>query len=405
MKTFLAILMTLLIVIFSGTALPAEQQKDALLWENALKIQQESLVIDSHCDTPLTMMSADFDVGKKSRTGEVDLVRMKEGGVDASVFAVFVANNSPNPARRALEIVDMLYTEVQKNREIAGLAFSPEDIREIHSEGRRALLIGMENGDPLEGSMGLLRDYWRLGVRYITLTHADNNEICDSSMALKPRWRGLSNFGKKLIPEMNRLGMIIDVSHISDDSFRDVVELSRAPVIASHSSVRALCKSPRNLTDDMIRALARHGGVIQINFYSGYLDDGFEAAAEKVRKEIAPEVTRLRTLYKDNRPKYREAVANLWMKNAPPPVSIERLIDHIDYAVKLVGDEYVGLGSDFDGAGSYPEGLQDVSGYPLITYHLLKRGYSEASIKKILGENFLRVFEEVTRVSQKLNRE
>ena len=249
----------------------------------------------------------------------------------------------------------------------------------------------MENGGPVEESLALLRTFYRLGVRYITLTHNGSNPICDSSTD-EPRWNGLSPFGIEMVEEMNRLGMMIDVSHISDQAFWDVLKLSKAPVMASHSRVRAICDVPRNLSDDMIRALAAKGGVIQINFYSGFLSPVYQKKYREIRKQLEPDMKRLKEKYKDNENQYWQELFKLWKPLAPPPPKIDILLEHIDHVVKLVGVDHVGLGSDYDGAGSFPEGLEDISGFPKITYHLLKRGYDPEEIKKILGGNLLRVF-------------
>jgi len=382
--------------------LSGEEKIDAQLWEKALKIHREAIVIDTHCDTPMVMLDRGLDIGRKSDKNDLDLIRMKEGGLDAVFFAAFVANDldQKNPAKKALEMIDEIYRQVEKYPDLAKIAFSPQDIRDIHRQGKRAILLGIENGGPLEGSLRLLRDFYRLGVRYITLTHNDNNDICDSSGAKTLKWNGVSPFGKEVVKEMNRLGMLIDVSHISDRAFRDVLEISGAPVFASHSNVRSICDVGRNLTDDMIRALAKKGGVIQVTFCAFFVDQEYKNKAEANEKILEPEMNSIKEKYKDNTEAYWNETIALWKKAAPPAPQIEKLIDHIDHVVKLVGVDYVGLGSDYDGAGSYPVGLENVSGFPLITYHLLKRGYSEEDIKKILGGNFLRVFEKVIRTSK-----
>jgi len=395
-KTFFISLCILLIIPFSY--LYGQEKIDLQLWEKAMKIHNEAIVVDTHCDTPMVMLERGLDIGKKSDKNDVDFVRMKEGGLDASFFAAFVSNrlDKKHPAKNALEMIDEIHQQVEKYPDLAEMAYSPRDIRDIHQKGKRAILIGMENGGPIEGSLRILRNFYRLGVRYITLTHNSNNDICDSSSDETAKWNGVSPFGKEVIKEMNRLGMLIDVSHISDKAFWDVLEVSEVPVFASHSCVRSICDSHRNLSDDMIKALAKKGGVIQITFYSGFLDEGFRQKSEEIRKKIAPEIKKLRETYKDNQEGYWDGVFKLWKKHSPPPIPIKKLMDHIDHVVKLVGVDYVGLGSDFDGAGSFPRGLEDVSGFPLITYHLLKRGYSETDIKKILGGNFLRVFEKAS---------
>jgi membrane dipeptidase len=324
--------------------------------------------------------------------------------LDAAFFAIYTPHeiDKLHPSREALEVFDTIYQQVEKYPQMAEMAFSPDDIRRIKKEDKRAILIGMENGSPVEGSLGVLRDFYRLGARYITLTHLKNNDISDSSTAKQPKWNGLSPFGKEVVKEMNRLGMIIDVSHISDKAFYDVLLTSKAPVIASHSCVRALCDIHRNMSDDMIKALAQKGGVIQINFYSAFLDCNYNKKSEQIGKIVEPKIKKIKRKYHGNIKKIMEEINALWEKYPIPAPDIEVLIDHIDHAVKLVGADNVGLGSDFDGAGGYPKGLENVTGFPLITYHLLKRGYSEDDITKILGGNFLRVFDQVTKVSNEM---
>lgn len=403
MKKFASVSLFLLFIIPATFGLVADQPIDPVLWRKALKLNQESIVVDTHCDTPMMAVENSLDLGVKTDRTEVDFVRMKAGGVAASFFAVFVSNSQDDkePAKKALEMIDEIYRQAEAHPDLAELAFSSGDIRRIHDLGKRAILIGMENGGPVEASLRLLRDYQRLGVRYITLTHSDNNALCDSSMAREPRWNGLSDFGKKVVREMNRLGMIVDISHVSDKTFYDVLTLSKAPIMASHSCLRALNDVPRNMSDDMIKALAAKGGVVQINFFSGFLDPGFRKNMDEMEARLKPEFDQLKEKFKDNSTAYWDATFALSKANAPEAPDISVLIDHIDHVVKLVGADYVGLGSDFDGAGSYPKGLEDVSKFPLITYHLLKRGYAESDIKKILGGNFMRVFEKVEKAADR----
>ncbi len=375
---------------------------DSVLWQRALQIHHDAIVLDSHCDVPLNMLDTSFDVGKRQRRGHLDLVRMKEGGLDAEFFAIFVPNDDDNktPSYQALKIIDAIYRGINKHPDLAEMAFSPGDIQRLHKEGKRAIVMGMENGGPIEDKLFLLRDYYRLGVRYVTLTHMKNNKICDSSTDTTETWHGLSPFGEEVVQEMNRIGMLVDVSHISDKAFWDVIKITKAPVIASHSCCRALCNSPRNLSDEMLKALKENGGVIQINFYSGYLDDGYNGRSEEVRKKLQPLLDSLQQLYKDNRQVLRQKNRELRARYPDPAPGIEVLIDHIDHVVKLIGVDFVGFGSDFDGISSSPKGLEDVSKLPIITYQLLKRGYSENDIKKILGGNFLRVWEKNIQVAR-----
>jgi len=392
------------VMLLGAITLTADRQIDPVLWQKALKIHERALVVDTHVDTPMYILGEKTDLGRPGNPNDVDFVRMKEGGLDAVFFAVFVSNrlDKKQPSKNALDMIDEVYLQIENNPGLAELAVSPGDMEHIHQKGKRAILLGLENGGPLEGNLRLLRNYYRLGVRYITLTHSAHNDICDSCSGGTAKWNGLSPFGKTLVQEMNRLGMLIDVSHISDRAFWDVLSVSKAPVFASHSCVRSLCDVSRNMSDKMIKALAKKGGVIQINFFSAFLDEDYRKRSALVDKEIAPQRKLLREKYKNDRNEYWNRSIALWKKHAPEPPSIDRLIDHIDYVVKLVGVDYVGLGSDYDGASSYPGGLADVTGYPLITYHLLKRGYEEKDIIKILGGNFLRFFRQAEGVSRQL---
>ena len=403
-KIFIICILMSLYLIPGLYGLQPAQKLDKKLWSRALTVHGEAIVIDTHCDTPMVMMNQGVNIGRRQQESEVDLLRMKEGGVDAMFFAIYVSNDldKKHPLKNALLILDEIYQQVEQYPQLAEVALSAADIYRLHKTGKRAILIGMENGGPIEDSLRFLRQFYRLGVRYITLTHARHNQICDSATGGEARWRGLSPYGKKVVAEMNRLGMIIDVSHVSDDTFWQVVEISKFPVMASHSCVRSLCQVPRNLSVDMIWALAKNGGVVQLNFYSAFLDESYRKQSEAVEKKLAPQIRELREKFKTEEGKFWQAYGKLWKQHAPPPPPLEALIQHIDYIVKLVGPDYVGLGSDYDGAGSFPKGLEDVSRYPLITYHLLKRGYKTEAIKKILGGNFLRVFKAVERGRQSL---
>ncbi len=394
-KPALLLAATILILLLSHIPVSSEDAIDEKLMKKALKIHDKAIVIDTHVDTPLNMMRG-LDICVRNEKGELDLPRMKEGGLDAVFLAVFVGNGSDysNPSKRAFSMLDEIHRQIESCPDIAELAVSTDDIRRIHKTGRRAMLIGMENGGPVEEDLALLRIYYRLGVRYITLTHNENNPICDSSTD-EPEWGGLSPFGIEMVAEMNRIGMMIDLSHASDETFLDVIEHSKSPVIASHSGCRALCDIPRDVPDDLLRALAGNGGVIQIVFYSGFLSDEFAKESAAAREKLRPEFEKIRKETAGNREEYWKRARPLWMASMPESPEIDVLIDHIDHVVEVAGIDHVGLGSDYDGAGNWPKGLEDATGYPLVTYHLLKRGYSEKDIKKILGGNLLRVFGEV----------
>jgi membrane dipeptidase len=352
-------------------------------------LHQDAFVLDSHCDTPLVLIEG-ADLGKRLRKGHFDFNRMKEGGLDAVFFAIYTSGKlDPDAAtRRALQLISRTYDAVEANPDKVALASCAEEALENKKMGLGSIFLGMENGAPIQKDLSLLRLFYDMGIRYMTLSHAANNEICDSCAPNEKRWDGLSPFGREVVREMNRLGMLVDVSHISDKSFYDVLECSKRPVVATHSCCRAIADHPRNLTDQMIKDLANNGGVIQVNFYPPFLNssyaekfwplcDAFDDAQEKFRK---------------NPVKYREEFRNAEREMfALPRPSYTEVIDHIDHIVKLVGVRHVGIGSDYDGIEVTPEGLEGVDRLPVITKELKRRGYTEDDIRLILGENFLRL--------------
>lgn len=385
-----------LLIILQSMAMSGEPEKiDPQLWQKALAIHEKAIVLDTHCDVTMKLFHENFDIAIRHDVGHWDLPRVREGGLDGEFFSIFIPNekDSLHPAKYALELIDAVYRAVEANPDHIRMAYTSQDIRRLHGEGKIAALMGMENGSPIEHSLALLRDFYRLGIRYITLTHSKNNDISDSSTDDAPRWGGLSDFGKEVVREMNRLGMMVDISHLSDDAIRDVLNTTRSPVIASHSSARALCDVPRNLPDDLIKAVAANGGVIQINFFSGFLSQAYWDKMMAVSDELKPQIKQLKEKFKDDENAYWKAFGQLFEKYEIPVPDASVIVDHIDHVVKLTGVEYVGLGSDFDGVSSLPKGIEDVSKLPLITYLLLKRGYSEEDIYKILGGNLLRVME------------
>lgn len=353
------------------------------------KLHEEAFVLDSHCDTPLALIKGS-DLSKRLRKGHFDFIRMKEGGLDGVFFAIYTSGSlEPDAAtRRALQLIARTYDTVEANSDKVAFALSAQEALENKKNGLGSIFMGMENGSPIQKDLSLLRLFYDMGIRYMTLSHAANNEICDSCASKEKRWNGLSPFGIEVVKEMNRLGMLIDVSHISDDSFYDVLKYSTKPVVATHSCCRALADHPRNLTDQMIKDLATKDGVIQINFYPPFLNsdygvdfwplcDAYDEAEEKFKRNP--------TKY---RKEFRDAEKAM---NALPRPSYTEVIDHIDHVVKLVGVKHVGIGSDYDGIEVTPEGLEGVDKLPLLTKELLERGYSNEDIKLILGGNFLRL--------------
>lgn len=375
--------------------------------DRARRLHYSSLVIDTHADTTQRFLDASFDLGPRNALGSIDIPRMKEGGLGAIFFSIWVPSRITGPAavKRALDQIDAVHEQVQKHSKDLVLVTTAEGIREAHKQGKMAALIGVEGGHMIASDLGVLRTYAGLGARYLTLTHTGNVEWADASTD-KPIHNGLTEFGKDVVHEMNRLGMIVDVSHVSDKTFADVLQVSKAPVFASHSDCRAISDAPRNMSDDMIRTLAAKGGVIQINYHVGFLSQEFrnaERAHPEWDKAIALEI-RQRCgeregcqLIEGDRIT-REYV----LRGDLPRVEWTKIIEHIDHAVKVAGIDHVGLGSDFDGA-NMPFGMEDASKLPRITQALLEKGYSEGDVKKILGENTLRVMAQVERVSRELN--
>jgi membrane dipeptidase len=395
--------LSLLLLLIMPTLAAAQSISD-----QAKKLQSTSIVIDTHDDTTQRLLDPKFDLSLRHSDGNIDIPRMKEGGLSAIFFSIWISSKilGPDAVKQALDQIDAVRETVRKNPNDLMLATSAADIREAKKQHKIAVLIGVEGGHMMGNDLSVLRTFAALGVRYMTLTHMDNNEWADSSTD-KPAHNGLTDFGKDVIREMNRLGIIVDISHVSDKTFYDAIATSKAPVFASHSSCRAICNAARNMTDDMIRDLAKYGGVIQINYHVGFLSQEFrdyEKAHPEAEKEITEEVKKR---CGDNEAckltTGDQVVRDSMQAGKLPKVNWTVIIDHIDHAVKIAGVDHVGLGSDFDGA-VMPLGMQDVTHIPQITDALLKKGYSESDIRKILGENTLRVLSQVEQVSRDLNK-
>jgi membrane dipeptidase len=375
--------------------------------EKAKKLQSSSIVIDTHDDTTQRLLDLTFDITVPHSDGNIDVPRMRDGGLSAIFFSIWISGKimGPEAVKQAVDQIDAVRETVRKHPAQLVLATSAEDIRAAKKQNKIAALMGVEGGHMMGNDLAVLRTFAALGVRYMTLTHMENNEWADSSTA-KPEHDGLTDFGKDVVREMNRLGIMVDISHVADKTFYDALAVSKAPLIASHSSCRALCNAPRNMTDDMIRDLAKHGGVIQINYHVGFLSQEFrdyEKAHPDAEKEINDEVKkRCGTNEGCKLTAGDQIVREMMNAGKLPKVDWTLVIDHIDHAVKIAGADHVGLGSDFDGA-VMPLGMEDVTHIPQITDALLKKGYSESDVRKILGENTLRVLTEVQRVSRDLN--
>ncbi|HWY67029.1 MAG TPA: dipeptidase [Terriglobales bacterium] len=380
----------------------------------AKQIHSSSLVIDTHADTTQRLLDDNFDMANPpvGDQGNLDFAKAKAGNLGAEFFSIWVEPKEfkGQYAHRTLALIDSVYRQAAKHPDKMTMAFSTADIERAHREHKLAALLGIEGGHSIENDLHLLRDYYRLGVRYMTLTWSNTNEWADSSGDINDtnvqHHNGLTEFGKDVVYEMNRLGMIVDVSHVSDKTFYDTLLASRAPVIASHSSSRTLTNHPRNMTDNMLREIGRRGGVVMVNYYSAFVDENWRQAYEAQAKERTAAIDAVAQQYKDADPvtRYRETdkVAKQWAAKIPRP-PFEAIINHIDHVARVAGVDHTGLGSDFDGTPSMPEGLDSAADLPKITDALLKRGYTAEQIRKILGGNLLRVFREVEQLSRKLN--
>jgi membrane dipeptidase len=399
---------SLLVLLVSISASAAAQPRDERLWQRALQIHRRAIVIDTHNDVTTPMTNDNYDLsGTPPTPYRTSIARMKQGGLTAEFFALYVKPwyvEHGGAARRTLDMIDSVYRAVERHPNDLMLATSAADIRRAKQQGKIAALMGIEGGHAIEDSLATLREFHRLGVRYMTLTWNNTNNWADAGRGEK-KHHGLSDFGKEVVREMNRLGMLVDVSHVSDETMSDALDVSKAPIIASHSSARALSNVPRNIPDDLLKRIAKNGGVVQVNFYSVFVDTATVSPQSAERdKRLKAQQEALNEKYKNDPERLSEESDKLEAANPLPPLPISKLIDHIDHIVKVAGIDHVGLGADFDGANDMPEGAKDVSMLPNITYELLKRGYSERDIRKILGENLLRVFAETERVARRSSR-
>lgn len=368
-----------------------------------LSIHRRAIAIDMHADTTQRLVDERLDIQSRLRDGHLDAVRMKEGGLDAQFFSIWVEpqlydSSGPRAVKRADDQINAVRALAEKYPDVWALATTAADIRRINNEGKLAALMGLEGGYAIDERIENVERYYRLGVRYMSPAWSVSTSWAGSSGDEVGRTRGLNDFGRQVIAEMNRLGIMIDVSHVSDKTFWDIINTSRKPVIATHSNSRAIANVPRNLDDDMIRALAKTGGVCCVVFYPEFLEPGWSEKKKRVDAEIAPLVKRANdqeTRSAGWKKAARDRVRITEYARRLPAVSVARIVDHIDHIVKLAGVDAVGIGSDFDGIQAVPQDLSSVAELPNLTAELLRRGYTEADIAKILGGNILRVMEEV----------
>jgi membrane dipeptidase len=387
----------------------------AAISAHARALQNSAIVIDTHADTPQRFLDRGFDIGSTDPNdkGQISLDKARAGNLGAEFFSIWVDPETTDPGhydRRAMDLIDSVYQQAARHPDRMMMAFTAADIERAHHEKKFAALMGIEGGHAIQDDLHLLRDFYRLGVRYMTLSWSNTNNWADSSGDIdNPKVQhhnGLTDFGKQVVLEMNRLGMMVDISHVADKTFWDAIETTKAPVIASHSSARALTNAPRNMTDDMLKAVAKNHGVVMVNFFSGFVDEDYRKAEEAQAKDrdaaVKEYLAQQKAAGKNVEYVDAERIQEEWLARIPRP-PLKSLIDHIDHIAKVAGVDHVGLGSDFDGvSGATPDGIKSAADLPKITQALLDRGYSDADVKKVLGGNLLRVMRETERVSREM---
>ncbi len=408
----------LLVAAFVSLLLPCAAQTDSgpQVSERARRLHDSAIVIDTHADTPQRFLDTGFDIGTTDPAdkGQISLDKAQKGNLGAEFFSIWVDPGTTEPsdyAKRTFDLIDSVYEQAQRHPGRMMMAYTAADIERAHREHKLAALMGIEGGHSIEDDLHLLRDYYRLGVRYMTLSWSNTNDWADSSGDIDDpkiqHHNGLTDFGKQVVLEMNRLGMMVDISHVADKTFWDTIATTKAPLIASHSSARALTDAPRNMTDDMLKAVAKNNGVVMVNFFSGFDDQNFWNAAQAQAKERDAAVNAYIAQQKaaGKKPQWigTEKIDADFMARIPrPPFHV--LIDNIDHIAKVAGVDHVGLGSDFDGvSGALPAGMNSAADLPKVTQALLDRGYNDQDVLKILGGNLLRVMHDVERVSREMN--
>jgi membrane dipeptidase len=375
--------------------------------ERVAALHRDAIVVDTHSDTTPRFREAGWSFAERhdSSDGHMDLPRIRDGGLDVQFWSIYTGKSDvPGEALRiALERIDAVHGMVERYPDAVGLALDVADVRRLVGQGRLASLMGVEGGHMIEDSLPALRTFYRLGVRYMTLTHSFHTGWADSSGTTsvpEPIHGGLTSFGEEVVGEMNRLGMMVDVSHVSDGTFEDVLDVTRAPVIASHSSCRAIADHPRNMSDEMLRALAKNGGVVMINFYPAYIDEEANAEVRAYFATWRETLQGIRERFPEDRAAQARARKAHYAEHPVPQTSLEVLMDHFDHAIEVAGADHVGIGADWDGVPSMPRDMEDITQLPRITRGLLERGHSEETVRKVLGENLLRVMSRVEEVAR-----
>ena len=411
---FLIVLSFFLLTGCSNNETTTESEEELL--QRALAIHDRVLTLDSHADTPLRMIQPDFDMSERhdpNETGsKVDYPRMKEGGLDGIFFAAFVAqdirDDDGNSRAKALclQMIDSIVTSTEKHAELVGLALDPQDAYDLEKEGKRAIYIGIENGYPIGTDLSNVEEYFNKGVRYITLVHSSNNDLADSATDPNgPEHGGISAFGADVVTEMNRLGIMVDISHGNDSVFYDAIAMSKAPIIASHSNARAVTEHDRNMTDEMLKLMAENGGVVQLTMLAAYLREApANPAKDSAMADLRANMKPMAEMTPEERTALRDKFQAINETYPDPPATVKHVVDHIDHIVEVAGIDLVGIGCDFAGGGGI-EGVFDASEVMNITIELVRRGYTEEQIEKIWGGNLIRVFEKVQSVAKEIQAE
>ena len=409
MKKFLVLF---LLFVFSVSSFAQTMPKDAdpKLWQKALNIQKKAVIIDGHNDITSPMVDEDLNLstdtlGKFHRDGDpfhTDLNRLKKSGITGEFFSIYTSGTDYEKGgkmRRAMDLIDATYREVERHPNELTFCTTPAQIRQAKKQNKICALMGIEGGYVIENSLFALRDFYRLGIRYMTLTHNVSHDWADAHRG-EAKNNGLSDFGKEVVREMNRLGMLVDISHVSVKVMNDALDVSTAPIIASHSGARGVNDHTRNVPDDVLKRIAKNGGVVMINFYPSFLDARTNSEENERAKKLKPQLDALKKQFENDQQAYNEAERKLFAENPIYIAPYTRIVDHIDHIKNVAGIDYVGLGSDFDGVPFLPAGMNGAEDLVLVTYEMLKRGYSETDIKKVLGENFLRAFEQAEKAAK-----
>lgn len=407
----LTVLFLILLFAFSLFAQTMPKDADPKIWEQALKVQRRAIIVDGHNDITSPLVDENFDlatnsVGKFHKQGgdpfNTDLARFKASGLTGEFFAIYVGGETLKTGgamRRAMDLIDATYREVEKYPNQLSMCTTAADIRRAKAQGKLCTLMGIEGGYAIENSLYALRNFYRLGIRYMTLTHNVSNDWADSHRGAAKN-NGLAPFGREVVREMNRLGMLVDISHVSEKTMNDVLDVTTAPIIASHSGARGVSDHTRNVSDAVLKRVAKNGGVIMVNFYPSFLDERTNKEENERSSRLRPQLDALREQFKNDAQGFNEAERKLLAENPIYVADYKRIVDHIDHIKKIAGIDNIGLGSDFDGIPFLPAGMNGVEDLPLVTYEMLRRGYTETEIRKVLGENFLRAFAKAEQIAQ-----